>query len=253
MRSIPYCALLAIAVSATACGSSILSGIPDSDTTEDAPLADIAEVIDTHYDHSDTHLDYDIESISDSVMDEDSGSDPGLEDYAELAPDPTSDPTEEPIADVVFDPISDFMPDRPGDSVSDPDPPRDITWDPYTDVPPDGMVGRCNVIEQTGCPPGAWCSWAVDVTYCHWYEECTFRTAGTLGPGDLCAGVSTDWCEPGTECQTDRSHVYVCQEWCRDDLDCSLSGTSCTAPLSGIWTLGPCTGASFVFPYGLCE
>ena len=170
--------------------------------------------------------------------------DPRPDEEPDTVPDTGPDPDPDPAPDLVPDPIL--------DAVSDPDPLRDILWDPYTDVPPDGMVGRCNVVDQTGCPPGAWCDWAWDMTYCYWYEECSFRAPGTLPPGASCSLSSTSRCEPGTWCWSISSGIQRCQEWCRDDLDCSIPGETCGTHPSGNWTMGSCAGVRYTFPYGLC-
>lgn len=158
----------------------------------------------------------------------------------------------DPIPEDELDPAPEMTPDTELDPGLDSDPPTDLPWDPYADVPPDGMVGRCNIVGQTGCPSGAWCSWALDPTYCHWYEECSFRAPGTLPHGDPCGEIGGDFCEPGTDCRPDSSHVWSCREWCHDDLDCSVPGEHCYPSPTERIGIGPCYGTSLAFPYGSC-
>jgi hypothetical protein len=126
----------------------------------------------------------------------------------------------------------------------------DPTFDPFYDAP----ASICSVIDQTGCPMGTWCSWALDEMSCLYYESCFPGPPGDLGIGDECSADSHNSCMPGTECWFiwGMEPPEICREWCRTDEDCSLPGARCGLPTNHIPALGPCAGLILGFPYQLC-
>lgn len=148
----------------------------------------------------------------------------------------------DPIIDYASEPLIDVSPD------SHPD--------PSPDLPRDAPVSTCNVIDQTGCPEGQWCSWRFDEDACMQYESCFTRAPGLLDVEERCNPLEPEpetRCRPGTECGPfGRPEIIACYEWCRTDDDCSVPGRTCTISMDYIPGFGPCAGIYIRFPYQLC-
>jgi len=127
--------------------------------------------------------------------------------------------------------------------------------DPF-DTMSDSPGSTCNIIEQSGCPAGTWCSWEYDEHTCSLVERCFSRPPGTLEIWEPCEG-SGPLCQPGTECwetrEFDGTYLWRCHEWCRSDGDCSWRDTVCLGTPIGFWGYGPCEGEPIEFPYGICS
>jgi len=167
----------------------------------------------------------------------DTGWDPGMETTHDPDADPPVDPDADPFVDTpdsYCDPCGDEIPDVP-------------CWSATADA-----GGVCSVIDQCGCPPGAWCTWNLSAA-CRLFEDCYAGDAGTHDVGEECSGHATAVeCRPGTDCLPNGS-TSLCYEWCTDDADCSLAGTECNVPVS--FTLPPpCAGVGVATPpYMVCS
>lgn len=165
--------------------------------------------------------------------------------YAETS----SDENSEAPYDVIFD-LTDI-----GDTASTETPADSITEDAFLDTSTDTPSSECNIIEQSGCPEGMWCSWSFDEGTCEYYENCFARTPGTIAAGDECHSWEAEpRCEPGTECvrENDGSPTERCYEWCSTDEDCTVPYTECGRVWGGIIVVGPCAGIDVIYPYQLC-
>jgi len=128
------------------------------------------------------------------------------------------------------------------------------------DCTPGSPAGACSVIDQCGCREGLRCVWYLDDVTCRLFEGCG-DTDGVLEVGSECGAGSPvlpvlNWpCRPEASCLTSDGTTYTCHEWCRDDGDCSVSGSSCTVPLDATYhePAASCPGVPLTAPYRLCS
>jgi hypothetical protein len=140
----------------------------------------------------------------------------------------------------------DPSPDVDLDPEPDPDPEPDIESEPG--CVPESSEGECNVVDQCGCPPGAYCSWG-QTDSCTLYEYCHFASRGTVGHGSECDDLND--CAPGHDCIfEDTTRPGLCYKWCRESSECPDPSTCTTEVLYDL--LSPCTGEAS-YPIDACS
>jgi hypothetical protein len=149
---------------------------------------------------------------------------------------------EDTSTDTVFDvdvlDSPDLVPDSPPD-----------TSEPLPCQPAPG--GECNIIEQCECPEGHWCKWVLDFSTCRFFERCVASDPGHIAPGHDCSPLGSEYrCVPGSYCD-----YTICVEWCRNDLDCTVSGSTCSESSDMYFPegSGDCSLLPVSFPYMFCS
>lgn len=141
------------------------------------------------------------------------------------------------------------------DSIDDSEKEEEVRSEVREDILYDGALDECDIVRQTGCIEGSWCAMAMSESSCTHHTICVTRTPGTLSAGEECMMGSSILCMPGTECGPigSESTERTCLEWCREDSDCSLTGSNCEPVAPIIPYRGPCAGIEVTWPVDMCN